>query len=141
MEDDTEITAEMRAAPPERVPAGTRYVCGRWNVVKTSLYFRKLADAEAAVAEHRLADGRTKAVRTARGRGAGQQRAGLRAPAAAGAGRRITAHKQTAPVVEAGAVAGAEAAGAGAPVHASAETAAHAAASSGLDILAAALAT
>ena len=142
MEDDSEITPEMREAPPERVPAGTRYVCGRWNVVKTSLYFRKLADAEAAVAARRLADGRTKAARAARGRGAGQ-RASPRAPAAAGAGRRTAADaRQTAPALDAGAAAGAAAGGAGAAAHATAQTAACAAAApSGLDELAAALAT
>jgi hypothetical protein len=63
MEDDTEITAEMRAAPPESVPAGTRYVAGRWHLHSSHLKFRRLADAVAALEARKAEAPRGRALR------------------------------------------------------------------------------
>ena len=64
MEDDSEITAEMRATPPESVPAGTRYVAGRWHLHNSHLKFRRLADAVAALEVRKAAALHSKALRT-----------------------------------------------------------------------------
>ena len=105
MEDDSEITAEMRATPPESVPAGTRYVAGRWHLHNSHLKFRRLADAVAALEVRKAAALHSKALRTgaaAKASAGSEALAGAAGSADAGGG-----------AIDAAAAAAAEAAGVG----------------------------